>query len=126
MREYECPYDENVLVRVMEPKDGMAYVYARQLFNQNGNVFHVVQSRNPSIILVDGEWADQPWVTEAEVSANVAVQVVQLYLASAGPRISSKLAYEILQKNGMLEAAQFVKENISQQDGEESDKRPGG
>ena len=55
MREYECPYDENVLVRVMEPKDGMAYVYARQLFNQHGNVFHVVQSRNPSIVLVDGE-----------------------------------------------------------------------
>lgn len=124
MREYECPYDENVLVRVMETKDGMAYVYARQLFNQHGNVFHVVQSRNPSIVLVDGEWADQPWVTEAEVSANVAVQVVQLYLASAGPRISSKLAYEILQKNGMLEAAQFVKEKISQQDEEHSDERP--
>ncbi len=113
MKDCKCSYDQNVLIRIIDPSDGMPYMYARQLFNQHGNVFHVARSKDPSIVLVDGEWANQKWVTKAEIDAHIAIQIAQLYITDAGPRIASKLAYDILHKNDMKDAAKFVKEILA-------------
>jgi len=112
MKEYTCPYDENVLIRIMEPTDGMAYIYARQLFNERGNIFHVPCSMNPAIVLVDSEWHDQPWMSEENVTAEIALQVAKLYVNNASPRIVGNVAYRVLKKSHLAGAASFLRNKL--------------
>ena len=112
MREYDCPYDENVLVRVVGPEDGIPYAYARQLLlNNSGGAYAVPGSKNPGMILLD---ADIPHPKCGEINAIIAKQLARLYMPALTDMGSAQMAYRITSQHEDNEATEFLRNHLIQ------------
>ena len=112
MREYTCPYDENVLIRIVEPLDGMAYIYARQLFNEHGGAVAVANSKDPAVILLDSDIVDDPHADKGRVNGLIAKQLSKIYMPVVTDKGASQLGYRIAQKQDDEAAAAYLRKYL--------------